>query len=106
MNTETQNKRNDEIHPFKREKKCVILKKIMSNELRNIIIGISETSTGHSIQKVLRFLRESKATGRKTEKSKLFSKTDEVKFLKDFANKNKFWFSEINENVYIGEGAE
>jgi hypothetical protein len=78
----------------------------MDNELRNIIIGISETSTGHSIQTVLSFLRESKNASRETEKSEFFSKTDEVKFLIDFANSNQFWCNEVNENTYIGEGAE
>jgi hypothetical protein len=56
----------------------------MNNELRNIIIGISETSTGHSIQAVLRFLRKSKTASRETEKSKLFSKTDEVEIAERF----------------------
>jgi hypothetical protein len=78
----------------------------MSNELRNIIIGISETSTGHSIQTILRFLRESKNASRKTEKAEFFSKTNEVEFLKDFANKNLFWYNEIKQETYIGEGAE
>jgi Serine/Threonine/Tyrosine Kinase found in polyvalent proteins len=78
----------------------------MNDELRNIIIGISETSTGHSIQTVLRFLRESKTTSRETEKSEFFTKTDEVELLKDFADRNQFWYHEIKEDTYIGEGAE
>jgi hypothetical protein len=78
----------------------------MSDELRNIIIGISETSTGHSIQTVLRFLRESKNASRKIEESEFFSKTDEVKFLRDFAERNQFWYTEIKQETYIGEGAE
>lgn len=78
----------------------------MNNELRNIIIGISETPTGNFIQTVLRFLRESKNASRKTEKSEFFSKTDEVEFLKEFAHRNQFWHNEINPEKYIGEGAE
>ena len=78
----------------------------MNDELRNIIIGIGETSTGHSIQTVLRHLRKSKNASRETEKSQLFSKTDEVEYLNDFANKIQFWYNEINEKTYIGEGAE
>jgi hypothetical protein len=73
----------------------------MNNELRNIIIGISETTTGHSIQTVLRFLKESNNTSRKTKKSKLLSKTDEVELLRDFADKNQFWFNKISPNSYI-----
>ena len=78
----------------------------MHDELRNIILGIGKASTGHSIQTVLSFLRKSKTTSREIEKSEFFSKKDEIKLLIEFANNNQFWHNEINQNTYIGEGAE
>jgi len=96
----------EKVWSFKRERKCVILEKIMNDELRNIILGISETSTGHSIQTVLCFLRKSETTSREIEKSEFFSKTNEVKWLREYANNNQFWHNEIKEDTYIGEGAE
>lgn len=40
----------------------------MNNELRNIIIGIIETSTGLYIQTVIHFLSKCKTANGKTEK--------------------------------------
>lgn len=67
----------------------------MNDELRNIIIGISETSTRDSIQTVLSFLRKSKNASREIEKSELFSKTDEVEFLRDFAGSSDIFCSKV-----------
>lgn len=78
----------------------------MNNELRNIILGISKNSAGHSIQTVLDFLRKGKTTSREIEKSEFFSKTSEIKLLREFANNNQFWHTEIKQDTYIGEGAE
>lgn len=78
----------------------------MNDELRNIILGIGETSTGYSIQTVISFLRKSQTTSRKIKKSEFFSKTHEVKLLREFANNNLFWHNEIKQDAYIGEGSE
>ncbi len=59
----------------------------MNNELRNIIFGIGEITERNLIQTILNFLRKSQETSRKTKKSELIIKKDEVDSLIAFAKK-------------------
>ncbi|MEA5461840.1 hypothetical protein VB796_22410 [Arcicella sp. LKC2W] len=78
----------------------------MSYELRNIITGVIEIAEGNLIQTILFFLRASKRTSGKIEKSELISKEDEIAYLVNYANANDLWYESLDENTYIGEGAE
>ncbi|PWK17477.1 hypothetical protein LV89_04392 [Arcicella aurantiaca] len=78
----------------------------MTYELRHIITRIGEITEGYLIQTVLFFLRESKRTSGKVEKSELFSKEDEIAYLSLYAHENNLWYQSLDENTYIGEGAE
>ena len=78
----------------------------MNDELRNILSGTGEIARENLIKTALFFLRTSKAASRKIEEPEFFNKEDEIKFLIDFANQNQLWYLSIDENTYIGEGAE
>lgn len=78
----------------------------MNDELRNFIRGTQPNSTRNTIQTALFYLKESKRTGRKAEKTKLFDKKDEIAILREFASQNNLWFNKIDKKRYIGEGAE
>ena len=78
----------------------------MSDELRNIISRTGKIATRNLIQTALFYLRESKATSGKIEESELVNKKNEIERLVLFANQNHLWYQSINDNTYIGEGAE
>ncbi|MFN3378924.1 MAG: hypothetical protein ACK41O_05675 [Runella zeae] len=76
-----------------------------SDELRNIISGIGEDPERDLIKAALLHLRTSQSSSRTPEKTKFFSKKDEIIDLSVFAEKNQCWYA-IDEDNYIGEGAE
>ena len=78
----------------------------MNDELRNIISGTGEITRENLIKTALFFLRTSKGASGKIEEPEFFHKEDEIKLLIDFANQNQLWHLSIDENTYIGEGAE
>ena len=78
----------------------------MNDELRNIISGTGEIARENLIKTALFFIRASKAASGKVEEPEFFHKEDEVELLIDFANQNQLWHLSIDENTYIGEGAE
>jgi Serine/Threonine/Tyrosine Kinase found in polyvalent proteins len=78
----------------------------MYHELRNYIDGISNNSERNFIKTALNYLRKSKGASGKIEKSEFFNKEDEVKILANFSDENNCWQNSINEDYYIGEGAE
>lgn len=78
----------------------------MRDEIRNIFSRIGEVTGRNLIQTALLYLSTSESTGRKAQKTELLSKKDEVKLLSLFATQNGFWYSLIDDNQYIGEGAE
>jgi hypothetical protein len=78
----------------------------MRDEIRNILSRIGEITDRNLIQTALLYLSRSQSTGRAAQKTELLSKKDEVKLLTLFAAQYDCWYSLIDDNQYIGEGAE
>jgi len=80
--------------------------KFIKDELKNIISGTGEAEQGNLIQAALRYFRGSKETSGKFEEGKPFSKFEETKNLELYIQQRNCWFNEIDEALYIAEGAE
>lgn len=77
----------------------------MHHELKDIIEGTKRIAESDSIQSIINYLRNCKTTSRTIEKTEFISKKDEEQYLISYANEKSLWF-DIDENDYIGEGAE
>lgn len=77
----------------------------MKHELQSIISGKSEVRNGAAIQAIARYLKGSQGTGDLDKESKLFKK-QETEILKKYISENFFWFSGVNIENYVAEGAE
>jgi len=77
----------------------------LKHELQNIISGKSQVRHGDTIQAVSRYLRKSKSTSSTFESSKQI-KGEEATLIKQFCDKNSFWITAININVFVSSGAE
>jgi hypothetical protein len=74
-------------------------------ELQNIISGNGEVRHGNLIQTIKLYLRREKKAISGLEKTKLL-KAQETKILIDYIEQKNLWFELLDENKYIGEGAE
>lgn len=79
--------------------------KSIKNELQNILSGKSGYSYDAVIQAITRHLRTSQRTSPMA-KEKHQNKTKETEKLIDFATKHSLFYYDIDENLYISEGAE
>jgi hypothetical protein len=77
----------------------------LKSELQNIISGNGEVRYGKTIQTINHYLRREKKAIFGAEKAK-FLKAQETKILLNYIEKNNLWFKHLDENKYIGEGAE
>lgn len=77
----------------------------MKDEIQRIISGENQVKYGDIIQTIIRYLRRSQKTSRVDKTSKQF-REEEEKYLRDFAEKNQLWITNINLDNYISEGAE
>jgi hypothetical protein len=80
-------------------------KMFLKVELQNIISGNGPVRNGKIIQTINHVLRAEKKAISGLEKSK-FLKEQEAKVLIEYIEQNNFWFNQLNESKYIGEGAE
>jgi hypothetical protein len=78
---------------------------LLKNELKSIISGTGFVTKGTAIQAVADHLRKSKATGTIAEKEKHF-KDQEATAILEYARLHDFFFSDINKDRYLAEGAE
>ncbi|AEI46817.1 hypothetical protein [Runella slithyformis] len=78
----------------------------MRDELNQIIAGIGDSPTANLIQAALFHLRTSQSTSGTPQKAEFIHKEAEVRLLKDFAQKFNCWYDSVDEQNYIGEGAE
>ena len=78
---------------------------ILKIELQNIISGNGTVRNGKINQAINRVLRAEKKAISGIERSKHI-KEQEAKILLNYIEKNNFWFNQLDESKYIGEGAE
>ena len=74
-------------------------------ELQNIISGNGSVRNGEIIQTISDFLRGKKKTVSNLKEAKL-NKVKETEILIEFISDSNFWYLEIDNSKYIGEGAE
>jgi hypothetical protein len=77
----------------------------VKHELQNIISGNGSVSNGKIIQSISNYLSGKEKAIPNSEKTEFF-KTEETKILVQFIEDSNFWYPEINNSKYIGEGAE
>ena len=77
----------------------------LKNELQSIISGNESVRNGKIIQTITNYLGGKKKTVSKPEESQ-FDKEQEEKVLIEFIETNNFWYKNLEESKYIGEGAE
>jgi hypothetical protein len=77
----------------------------IKHELQNIITGNGKVRNGEIIQTITYHLRGKKETVSTTEKTKLI-KEQETQNLIEFINSKNFWYTDLDQSKYIGEGAE
>jgi hypothetical protein len=78
---------------------------LLKDELKSIISGTSFVTKGTAIQAVANYLRESKATGATTKEKELV-KEQEATAILEYARLHDFFFSNVNKDRYLAEGAE
>jgi hypothetical protein len=77
----------------------------LKNELQTIISGIGHVTKGNAIQAAADYLRKSKAASANPEE-KEHIKEQEVKALLNYAQEHNFFFTNLNKERYLAEGAE
>ncbi len=77
----------------------------MKHELQNIISGKSQVRHGDIIQTISRYLTASSGASRTTKSSKQI-KSEEATFIKQYCDKNAFWFLNIDISKFVSAGAE
>lgn len=78
---------------------------LLKDELQTIISGIGNVTKGTSIQTVAHYIRKSKTTGANTEKKELI-KEQEAAAILGYAHSFNFFFTNLNKQRYLAEGAE
>lgn len=78
---------------------------LLKNELQSIISGTGTVTKGTAIQAVANYLRESKAAGT-ISKEKEPVKEQEAAAIVEYARLHNFFFSNVNRDRYLAEGAE
>lgn len=74
-------------------------------ELQNIISRNGQVRNGKAIQTITDFLRRKEKAVSGTKETK-FGKDEETECLKEFISASNLWYNEIDNSMYIGEGAE
>ncbi len=77
----------------------------LKHELQSIISGDGSVRNGKVIQAITSHLRRKKKTVQGTPKAK-FLKEQETQVLIEFIETKHFWYDDLDESKYIGEGAE
>jgi hypothetical protein len=77
----------------------------LKHELQSIISGDGSVRNGKIIQAITSYLRRKKKTVQGTPKAK-FLKEQETQVLIEFIEAKHFWYDDLDESKYIGEGAE
>ena len=77
----------------------------LKHELQSIISGDGSVRNGKIIQAITSYLRRKKKTVQGTPKAK-FLKEQETQVLIEFIETKHFWYDDLDESKYIGEGAE
>ena len=77
----------------------------LKHELQSIISGDGSVRNGKTIQAITSYLRRKKKTVQGTPKAK-FLKEQETQVLIEFIESKHFWYDDLDESKYIGEGAE
>ena len=77
----------------------------LKHELQSIISGDGSVRNGKTIQAITSYLRRKKKTVQGTPKAK-FLKEQETQVLIEFIEAKHFWYDDLDESKYIGEGAE
>lgn len=77
----------------------------LKHELQSVISGNGAVRHGKIIQTITGYLRREKEAIQAASKAKLI-KEQETQVLIQFADARGFWFNDIDEARYIGEGAE
>jgi Serine/Threonine/Tyrosine Kinase found in polyvalent proteins len=78
---------------------------LLKDELKSIISGTGFVTKGTAIKAVANYLRKSKAAGAIT-KEKEPVKEQEAAAILEYARLNDFFFSNVNKDRYLAEGAE
>ncbi len=78
---------------------------LLKDEIKSIISGTGFVTKGTSIKAVANYLRESKAAGTTT-KEKESVKEQETAALLEYAHLHNFFYSNVNKERYLAEGAE
>lgn len=77
----------------------------IKNELQNIISGNESLRKGSIIQSITDHLRRSKKTSRNAQKGQ-YQKQEETEYLIDYINSNSLWIENLDNYIYLAEGAE
>ncbi len=77
----------------------------LKHELQSIISGDGSVRNGKVIQAITSHLRRKKKAVQGTSKAK-FLKEQETQVLIEFVETKHFWYDDLDESKYIGEGAE
>ncbi|HEX5112084.1 MAG TPA: hypothetical protein VFV79_04505 [Saprospiraceae bacterium] len=77
----------------------------LKDELQSVISGDGKVKHGEVIQTIAGYLRRKKEAISEIEKTK-FLKEQEAQILIDFINARGFWYKDIDQTKFIGEGAE
>jgi len=77
----------------------------IKTELRNIISGKKQVSNGDFIQSITKHLRRGKKTSRNAKKGE-FTKQEETEYLINYSTANSLWIKDLEDYVYLSEGAE
>jgi hypothetical protein len=77
----------------------------LNHELQGIISGDGSVRNGKIIQAITGYHRRKKKTVQGTAKAK-FLKEQETQVLIEFIEAKHFWYDDLDESKYIGEGAE
>jgi Serine/Threonine/Tyrosine Kinase found in polyvalent proteins len=78
---------------------------LLKDELQSIISGTGEATKGTAIQTIANYVRKSKTASTNSEK-KEFIKEQEAAAILDYAQSHNFFFTGLNKERYLAEGAE
>lgn len=79
--------------------------KDVKSELQNIICGNGQVGDQSQLRKIQNFLRSHACTGQESEKQERL-KSEEEKLIVNVEGFNFFYTQDIDENLFISEGAE